>query len=465
MPVSFLETPSSKALVREGGLDAVKIGAAETYITALGVFLRGTPMQIGVLATLPPFVGALAQLLGMRMAERSGSRRGLITRLIRSQAAVLAPVALIPVLCGTGWLSASILIALITIYQVTIGMIAPLWNSLVGDIIPPTSRGEFFGYRNKWMAILTFLGVFTAGQALHMTAGADAAAWGYCGIIFVAAVARLLSSAPLRHVSDPTLHVPSESKFSFWQFVSRTRQSNFVKFVLFVSFMNFGTAISGPYFAMYMLQDLSFSYHEYTLVVASVVLAQFVVMRSWGAVSDQFGNRKILLLCGTLVSINPMLWLISSKLWFVLLIQLYSGVFWAGFNLAAANFVFDAVTPPKRARCIAYQSIINGVFVVSGSMSGALIATHIPESWSYTFAWLVEPSRFLPLFVLSAVLRALAVGGLLPLFKEVRSVEHIRGHELLVRITSLRPLWGATFSVVSNGYETVARRKRRTLPK
>ena len=389
--MSFLETPSSKALVREGGLDAVKIGAAETYITALGVFLRGTPMQIGVLATLPPFVGALAQLLGMRMAERSGSRRGLITRLIRSQAAVLAPVALIPVLCGTGWLSASILIALITIYQVTIGMIAPLWNSLVGDIIPPTSRGEFFGYRNKWMAILTFLGVFTAGQALHMTAGADAAAWGYCGIIFVAAVARLLSSAPLRHVSDPTLHVPSESKFSFWQFVSRTRQSNFVKFVLFVSFMNFGTAISGPYFAMYMLQDLSFSYHEYTLVVASVVLAQFVVMRSWGAVSDQFGNRKILLLCGTLVSINPMLWLISSKLWFVLLIQLYSGVFWAGFNLAAANFVFDAVTPPKRARCIAYQSIINGVFVVSGSMSGALIATHIPESWSYTFAWLVEP--------------------------------------------------------------------------
>jgi MFS family permease len=207
----------------------------------------------------------------------------------------------------------------------------------------------------------------------------------------VAAVARLLSSAPLRHVSDPTLHVPSESKFSFWQFVSRTRQSNFVKFVLFVSFMNFGTAISGPYFAMYMLQDLAFSYHEYTLVVASVVLAQFVVMRSWGAVSDQFGNRKILLLCGTLVSINPMLWLISSKLWFVLLIQLYSGVFWAGFNLAAANFVFDAVTPPKRARCIAYQSIINGVFVVSGSMSGALIATHIPESWSYTFAWLVEP--------------------------------------------------------------------------
>jgi hypothetical protein len=54
-----------------------------------------------------------------------------------------------------------------------------------------------------------------------------------------------------------------------------------------------------------------------------------------------------------------------------------------------------------------------------------------------------------------------AVAGLLPLFKEVRPVEHIRGHELLVRITSLRPLWGATFAIVSNGYDAVARRKTR----
>jgi MFS family permease len=148
-------------------------------------------------------------------------------------------------------------------------------------------------------------------------------------------------------------------------------------------------------------------------------------------------------------------------LWFVLLIQLYSGIFWAGFNLAAANFVFDAVTPPKRARCIAYQAIINGVFVLSGSLCGALIATRMPVEWGDTFAWLIKPSRFLPLFVISAALRLFAVAGLLPLFKEVRPVEHIRGHELLVRITSLRPLWGATFAIVSNGYDAVARRKTR----
>jgi MFS family permease len=212
---------------------------------------------------------------------------------------------------------------------------------------------------------------------------------------------------------------------------------------------------------MYMLQDLHFSYHEYTLVVSAVVLAQFVVMRSWGAISDQFGNRRIMLVCSTLVSINPMLWLLSSKLWFVLMIQLYSGIFWAGFNLAAANFVFDAVTPQKRARCIAYQAIINGLFVLFGSLLGGFLATSMPFSWSESLAWLVEPSRFLALFVLSAVLRIVAVAWLLRRFKEVRDVAHIPGHEMLIRITALRPLFGATFTFLASGYGAISRRGRR----
>lgn len=462
--MSFLETQSSKSLVKEGACDAVKIGAAETYFSPLGVFLGATPLQIGALATLPPFLGAIFQLFGMRLSERSASRRTTVLSLIRVQSLVCLPIAALPVLLGQGWMASALLIVLVTLYHITIGLIAPIWNSLAGDIIPPASRGEFFGYRNKWMAILTFSAVLLGGQVLHQCTALGVTAWGYAGIVLLAALARFCSSVPMRAVSDPQLHVPLESKFSFWQFVSRARQSNFVKFVVFVSFMNFATAISGPYFAMYMLQDLHFSYHQYTMVVSTVVLAQFVVMRSWGAVSDQFGNRRIMLVCGTLVSINPMLWLISSKLWFVLLIQLYSGIFWAGFNLAAANFVFDAVTPQKRARCIAYQAIINGLFVLSGSLLGGVLATSMPFSWSASLAWLVEPSRFLALFVFSGVLRVVAVAWLLPRFREVRDVAHIPGHEMVIRITALRPLFGATFSFLVSGYGAISRRGRRPAP-
>jgi MFS family permease len=214
--------------------------------------------------------------------------------------------------------------------------------------------------------------------------------------------------------------------------------------------MNFATAISGPYFAMYMLSDLKLSYRDYTIVVSAVVLVQFAVMRSWGALSDQFGNRQIMRVCGTLVSINPLLWLISSNFWWVIFIQLYSGLFWAGFNLAAANFVFDAVTAPKRARCFAYQSIINGALVFIASVIGGYIATNLPASFNAALAIWVDQSNFLALFMLSGILRFLVMLFLFPKFSEVRSVQKVRGYQILVRVVSLRPLWGATFGLIAD---------------
>ncbi len=452
--MSFIATPTSKELVKEGSLDAVKVGAAETYFGAFGVFLGGTPMQIGALATLPPLIGSMAQVWGMQIAERAASRRNAAVRCIQLQAALTLSLVCVEYFFGFGWWALVALISLVSLYQITIGMLAPLWNSLVGDLVPPTSRGEFFGYRNTWISIITFASVIVAGQLIHLSSLSGHTALGFCAVFGIAACSRLLSAGHLARLPDEALHVPAESKFSFWQFISRAKQSNFVRFTLFVSFMNFAAALSGPYFAMYMLNDLKMSYYEYTLVVSAVVLVQFAVMRSWGRLSDQFGNRRILGVTGALVSVNPLLWLVSSELWFVIGIQLYSGLFWAGFNLAAANFVFDSVTPQKRARCFAYQSIINGWLVFLGSVLGGLAATQLPRSASEFFSGWVVYSPFLILFVLSAVGRVLAMLILFPGFKEVRTVQKIRSYELLIRVTSLRPLWGATFSFISS------RRKR-----
>lgn len=447
--MSFIATKTSRDITKEGALDAVKIGVGETYFAAFGVFLGGTPLQIGALATLPPLVGALFQAAGMRLAEQLRSRRDMIVHAIKLQALVCVPLGAISFVFGPSWWAVSALILLVTLYHMTIGLIAPVWNSLIGDLVPPTSRGEFFGFRNKWMAMFTFGGVFAAGQFVHMCKQWGITEVGFAVVFAIAGVSRYLSGFIFARVPDESLHVPHESRFTFWQFVVRARHSNFVKFVFFVSCMNFATALSGPYFAMYMFNDLKFSYQEYMLVVASVVVAQFAVMRSWGVLSDQFGNRQIMKMCGLFVSLNPILWLLSSNFWFVIFIQLYSGVFWAGFNLAAANFVFDAVSPPKRARCFAYQAIINGVLVCLGSTVGGYMATRLPPGASQPFAIFVEESRFLILFVCSGFMRLMSMVVVFPTFAEVRRVQKIRSHQLLIRVTSLRPLWGATFGLIS----------------
>lgn len=462
--MSFLDSQSSKSLVREGMFDAAKMGASETYLGALGVFLGGTPSQVGALATLPPLIGAMAQSIGMRLSETVKSRQAFLYALMRVQAALLLPIAIITLMGVKGTSAMVALIGIVVMYHVTIGIINPLWGSLVGDLLPPLSRGEFFGIRNKWMAIVTFASVVLAGQTIHFFSRLEMASIGFAAIFLVAALSRLISARSFRTVEDVALHVPHESKFSFWDFIRRARRSNFVKFVFFISSMNFATAVSGPYFAMYMLQDLKFSYSDYTMVIAVAVLAQFVVLRSWGTMSDQFGNRRILKLCGMCVAVNPWMWLISSNYWFVLCVQLYSGIFWSGFTLAAANFVFDAVTPPKRARCIAYQAIINGVLVFVGSAIGGLVVSRFPvENLGHVGIW-STPSKFCVLFLASGILRALVMFVLFPAFKEVRQVSTIRGHQVLARLITIRPFWGATFGYMIERYTVRTQNKNQGEP-
>ncbi len=461
--MSVKEKGDQKNLVVEGTLDAVKIGFGETYLSAFGIFLGGTAFQVGVLSTLPSLVGAVFQPLGMKLAERVVSRRDFIARLIQAQGLVWVPIACLPYVIGRGPEAVTLLLALVVLYHLTVGALSPLWNSLVGDIIPPATRGAFFGYRNRWIAVASFVGVVTAGFCVHQGSLGGFEALAFSAIFLVAGVSRFVSARYVGSVSDPTLTVPEESKFTFWQFIRRTRRSNFVRFVLFVSCMNFSASISGPYFAIYMLRDLKLSYLEYTGVICMAVVAQFVVMRSWGSVTDHFGNRRILSLCAGFVAFNPLFWLISSNYFFILVAQFYSGFFWSGFNLAAANFVFDAVSPEKRARCIAYQGIINGVLVFLGALVGGWLCTHVNPHWGMNLGVWTPPSVFAGVFLASGLLRLTTVVALLGRFKEVRPVVGIKGHELLIRVVSIRPFWGATFSFVTGRYSAFSLRARRLI--
>lgn len=447
--MDFLKGSTGRSLVREGAFDAVKIGAAESYLGAFGVFLGGTPLQIGALATLPPLFGAMLQTIGVKLVERVQSRRTVLSYLMHAQGVLLLPIALLPFFAASSHQAVILLIALTVLYQATIGIIAPVWSSLAGDLIPAEARGQFFGYRNRTMSVATFLALLAAGEVIHQFSKVEYTALGFLVVFMISGFARVLSALAFKGIDDPPLHVPEDSKFTFWQFISRVKYSNFVRFVLFVSTMNFAVAVAGPFFAMYMLKDLALSYMQYTTIIASAVVAQFVVIRAWGRLSDQFGSKKILKVCGWMVATNPIWWLVSDQVWFLVLLQCWSGFFWAGFSLAAANFVFDAVSPPKRARCIAYQGIVNGVLVCAGSITGGVLVTYLPhEQLPHVGLW-VPNSPFLILFSLSGLIRLIVMSLLFPAFREVRAVQRIRSHEILIRVSSLRPMSGATFAFVS----------------
>ena len=117
-------------------------------------------------------------------------------------------------------------------------------------------------------------------------------------------------------------------------------------------------------------------------------------------------------------------------LW-LLLVQVIAGFFWAGFNLCATNFIFDAVSPEKRTRCIAYFNVLNGAAICLGAFIGGVIAPILPPLFGYSLTTLM---------VISGILRMAVVQLMIGKIKEVRPVQKVKSLDLFYSMIGIRPI-------------------------
>jgi MFS family permease len=172
-------------------------------------------------------------------------------------------------------------------------------------------------------------------------------------------------------------------------------------------------------------------------------------MRRWGSILQDVGSRRVLMISSVGFAITPFLWLFSANLWWLSLISGIRGALGAGYQLSVSTFLFDAVTPAKRARCAAYSSIINSLSIVLGSLVGGLIVSVVPRVDGLGAATLKTDSSILLLFVLSGIIHVTTL-AFFTSFKEVREVKHRPTTSILLDLAFLRP-FGAVSVRMGNG--------------
>ncbi len=419
---------------REGIAAQVMIGIMDYFVTPFALLLGATTQEIGVLIAVPNLLSSFAQMLAVQAAKWAGSRLKLILSGLLMQSLFLVPIGLL----AYSQLSNRILIftAFVTIYKVITAVIGPAWGSLVSEYLPAHRRGNYFGFRARVVGLSGVLNMILWGLFLYLWKPRFGAESGFLIIFLVAGLARLISfgyMARMIEVPHPATH---ETDFTFWMFLRRFKESNFVKYVLFVSAITFATNISSPYCSVHMLRDLHFSYLGYMAVSLAAVVMGLVSFPMWGRHADSVGNARILKITSAFIWLIPLLWLLPRTPGPLIIAEMFSGFVWAGFNLSATNFIFDAVTPAKRMRCLAYFNFINGVAFFGGASLGGWLGARVPPLMGYPLLWI---------FVVSMAVRLVAVALLGPRFHEVREgARPVTSSQLFFSVVGIRPLMGSS---------------------
>ncbi len=436
--------------VSEGSVASVSTGLGLSYFSPFALAMNATAVQVGILFAVINLLPSIVQMKGSVLIGKF-SRKKIVLIGLAWKILLWVPIILTGYLFYIGvphmvW----VLIVLVGLFYSFGAIVHPAWFSWMGSLVPENRRGKYFSRRNQaagFFGIVTMVagavlldGVKEIGVSNGNVVGFTMLGFGL--LFVISAITRVWSWSLLKRQYEPRIKVRKKDYFSCRQFLNKCSSNPFGRFVVFRGLLSFVVGIAGPFWAVYMLRDLGFSYVWFMLITVSATVFHLVFLPLMGKMSDRFGNIKVMSICSWLIVATPLLWLGSTLIGNVLWVKIYllfvpsivGGFAWSGYNLATNNYVYDAVSSRKRGFGVAYMNLIVGVGIFLGASLGSLLV------W-FDFSFM-NPLLFV--FAVSFVGRFLVVTFGLRILREVR---HVRKFSSNYIIKELQPVRGVVREV------------------
>jgi MFS family permease len=174
--------------------------------------------------------------------------------------------------------------------------------------------------------------------------------------------------------------IPVEGAMSLRAMVNDIRaHPTFLALGLVMVVWNFSINIAGPFFNVYMVQNMKFTATMvgFQSIVTSV--ASLLIQRRVGRLSDRLGSRKVMLITMALIPLLPAGWVFVTQFWHVVILNIFGGLVWGAFNLVSFNFLLSLMPEAQRAR----YSAIYQIMITLALAIGAAVGSWIVTQWGY----------------------------------------------------------------------------------
>ena len=405
------------------------------FITGLALLLGANHLEIGLLAAIP-FASQLAQLVSGYITWRFKSRKTAVLLISGVSRQIWWIVVLILLLDGEWRLQ--VLFVVVLLSNVGIMSATPSWLSWLADTVPEKLRGRYFGVRNAVLALVAVVSALAGGVILDFFRARNHENLGFLIIVavsclFAAFALRVIQKIP-RNGDDDT-----PERFSLQSLLEPLRNRSYRKLLKVFFVWNLAIGIAAAFFAPHMISNLEMSFTMISVYTGLASVSAIVSNRAWGILIDRFGSKPVVALCAFGIAAIPFVWLFSRPdfLWILLIETVYTGVLWAGFNLAAFNIPIANSPRRNRTNYLAMFSVVTGLAFFFASLIGGVLA----EMWS-DVSWRIGPQvikNYHLVFIISGILRLISASVILSFHehkeKSVPIMLQFMGYSALKRIS------------------------------
>jgi MFS family permease len=375
-----------------------------TYMTLYVLALGATRAQIGIMSALSSLSAAVLLLPGAWLVERFDHRRE-ITLLFGGGIARLAVLLLSLIPFGLDGQALALTAMALSISRDAFGNLAfPAWLSFAADIVPMQGRGRYFSSRNFIMGIAGMLTVLLVGALITRLGQPE----GYQLAMALAFAFGITSTFSFSRLHDPENPTASQAQPSL-AFPALLRNLRVLPalpaLIVTAAVWNFFLNIPGPFFNVYMVQNLKASATMVGITGVVSTVSGLLVQRRLGRLADHWGAHRLQLISGLLIPILPFAWVFTRAPWHVIPINIVGGVLWGTYSLASFNLLLELTPQEGRARYSAIYQIIVTMALAAGAAVGGWMVT----KWGYTAIFITSAiGRLIAALLFARFVRRLA---------------------------------------------------------
>lgn len=289
------------------------------------------------------------------------------------------------------------------------GFTANAWTSMISKIIPPDSRGTFFGMQAG------LANLFISGSAIGAGYLLDSlpSPWDFAACFFLASIFFTISWFALAATREPedTEKIIPEEKTHFWDDAKRvlSRDKNFNWFLSARILSQFAT-MGFSFYIIYALREFNMTPVIAGYLTATLTISQTISNIGMGWIGDRIGHRAMLILGASAAFLSALLaWNATSIAWFYPIFIL-TGMANVSIWTIGMTMTVDFGSETERPIYIGLSQTLTAPATIIAPILGG---------------WIADSAGFVPTFTISTVLSLGMIGILIFLVKDPRKVRAI----------------------------------------
>jgi HEAT repeat protein/MFS family permease len=338
-------------------------------LTGLALHVGATKPQIGILFSMPALAN-LVQPLASLWVERLKSRKTYVA-VLAGLARVLLSLSVLTLFIPKHF-QVPYLFLIMLVSSISGACTGPAWSTWMSDMVPEDIRGKYFANRNVIMNIVgMFIGLI-AGKTLDLLHGNT----GFLILYSTGLVFAILNALSFIWQYEPphNVDVAHRPKLRV-TYLLPLRNRQFMRLILFYASWTFATGIAGPFYAVFMINELKIPYFQIYIFVAINTVMLVLASPVWGYLSDKFGNKFIVKLSTIVITFFPIVWVFNTpqNYMFIPILHFFGGIISAGMNLASFNLFLGAAPRKNKAVYMSlWAAITGGVGFIAPIIGGFL---------------------------------------------------------------------------------------------